>query len=174
MVNLKDWLVNSGRKLKTWQTVTLSVIGLITTFEMAKPYVEEGYMFFKHMYKSQQDYEKVANELKHYEEYHIVLNHIIDGVSTTRHHRGVRFLVTTIEFDNPQEEISYYKLSNLEMLKYDLVNRDWYYLAEDIDGAEKWLRAIHTSEYDNFSYIDHDGKHHPIVPITPSITEKRR
>lgn len=174
MVNFKDWLIKGGKKLKTWQMVTLSAIGLITTFEMAKPYVEEGYLFFKHMYQSQKDYEKIASELKHYKEYHIVLNHIVDGVSTTRHHRSVRYLVTTIEFDNPQKEVEYYDLSDLKMLKYDLANRDWYYLAEDIDGNEKWLRAIYTSDYDTFSYIDHDGHHHLIKPLSESIVKKRR
>jgi len=172
MINIKEYINNFFSKIKKWQAITLSVIGLFTTIELVKPYVSNMILLFSNMYKSQKNYEKIEKDLKHNEEYQHVLNHIVDGVSETRYHRGIRYLVTVIEFETKKEWEEYWELSNIDKLKYDLVNRDWYYLTTDSDNKEKWLIAIYSAKHDTFSYIDHDGIQHYIIPKNESIIKK--
>ena len=75
-------------------------------------------------------------------EYIQVLDGIIDGVLITYYHRGIRYGST--------------------------IKGDLYYHTSDCDHIKKWMRAIYTSEKDEYGYIDHDGNYHIITPETPS------
>ena len=141
------------------------IISIIIATNFLTPYIQKVYNFFENSYNVQKDYKDMKNRVKNLEDYVVVLNYVVDGISETRYHRGVRYLLTKgIKIRTS----SYNNLSNDKKLRWDLSHCDWYYLAEDSDGMKKWLRANYSAELDKFSYVNHSGIYHKIKPLKPS------
>jgi len=153
----------SFNRLSEWQKRAALVISLVVAFNFFVPYAKSGYNFVVNSYKVQKDYQTIQTRLNHLEEYVEVVNYVIDGVGETAYHRGVRYLVTK---GKPYTDLRGNFV--VDTLGNPVMSYDWYYLVEDEDGIEKWLRAIYSAESDSFSYIDHTGVHHHIKTLEKS------
>ena len=151
--------------LEGWHKKALIIMGIIIVSQFFMPYVKWVGDYFENSYKVQRDYNAMSERLTNIEEYVEVLNYVVDGIGATRYHRSVRFLLT----DGIKQRPEKYEDWNFEYkLRWDLSHCDWYYLVKDSDGIKKWMRAQYSAEFDVFDYIDHDGHHHQIKPLSNS------